>query len=52
MSYEEFVRQVWAEFAARGWNAILHGPEVHLVLPIVGAMILTVSIILILNERR
>ena len=52
MSYEEFVRQVWAEFTSRGWDAVLHGPEIYLVLPIVEALILAASIILIFNKRR
>ena len=31
---QDFIRQVLAEFAARGWNAVLHGPEAHLILPL------------------
>ncbi len=35
---QDFIRQVLAEFAARGWNAVLHGPEAHLVLPWIGGL--------------
>lgn len=51
MTALEFARQVICEFRARGWDAVLHGPEVHLVLPIIGGLILAAAIALIIRSR-
>lgn len=53
MTASEFMRQVVAEFAACGWNAVLHGPEAHLVLPhIVGLILMVAAIIITRREKR
>ena len=45
MTALEFARLVVLEFRARGWNAVLHGPEAHLVLPWIGGLILAAAIV-------
>ncbi len=42
---------VLEEFHARGWNAVLHGPEAHLVLPWIGGLILAVAIFVIIRRK-
>jgi hypothetical protein len=45
------LREIADELAALGWRAVLHGPEIHLVLPVVYAAIGAVTI-LIINGRK
>ena len=52
MTMQRLIRLVIAEFHARGWDAVLHGPEAHLVLPWVGGAILAVAVYLIIREGR
>lgn len=33
------LREIADELAALGWRAVLHGPEIHLVLPLIYAVI-------------
>lgn len=51
MTALEFARLVFCEFRARGWDAVLHGPEAHLVLPIIGGLILAAAIALIIRRK-
>lgn len=52
MTANEFIRQTLEEFAARGWNAVLHGPEAHLALPVAGALVLATAVTLIKRRRK
>lgn len=52
MTTSELIRQILEEFAARGWNAVLHGPEVHLALPVAGALALATAVTLIKRRRE
>jgi hypothetical protein len=47
----EFVRLVLLEFRARGWDAVLHGPEAHLALPLAGGLILAAAIAAIIWRK-
>ena len=51
MTALDFMRQVVAEFAARGLNAVLHGPEAHLALPGIGGLILAAAIYAITRRK-
>ena len=51
MAKLEFARMVLWEFRARGWDAVLHGPEVHLVLPWICGLILAVAIYAITRRK-
>ena len=51
MTAVEFARMVLEELHARGWNAVLHGPEAHLVLPWIGGLILAVAIFVIIRRK-
>ena len=39
-------REISAEFAALGWQAVLHGPEEHLVLPVIYGLIGSVMVLI------
>lgn len=52
MTALEFARLVIGEFSARGWNAVLHGPEAHLALPVAGGLILAATIAAIIRNGR
>jgi hypothetical protein len=43
---------VFEEFRARGWNAVLHGPEAHLVMPWIAGLTMIVIIVWIIYEER
>lgn len=43
-------REISAEFAALGWHAVLHGPEAHLVLPVIYGLI--GAIVLLIGRRK
>lgn len=45
------LREIADELAALGWMTVLHGPEIHLVLPLIYAAIGAVTI-LIFNGRN
>lgn len=51
MTALEFAHMVFWEFHARGWDAVLHGPEAHLVLPWIGGLILAVAIYVITRRK-
>ncbi len=51
MTALEFARMVLWEFRARGWDAVFHGPEAHLVLPGIGGLILAAAIFLIIRRK-
>lgn len=52
MTVAQFFRQLVDELVARGWNAVLHGPEAHLVLPGIGGVILAGAVWRILKGGR
>ncbi len=52
MTALEFARLVLLEFRARGWDAVLHGPEAHLALPLMGGLILAAAICTIIRRMR
>ena len=39
-------REISAEVAAIGWHAVLHGPEAHLVLPVIYGLIGAVMVLI------
>lgn len=41
-----------AELRALGWRAIIHGPEIHLILPIIYAVIGAVFLAVFCKRRR
>ena len=51
MTALEFARLVFFEFRARGWDAVLHGPEAYLVRPWIGGLILAAAIALIIWRK-
>ena len=52
MTALEVARLVLLEFRARGWDAVLHGPEAHLALPLAGGLILAAAICTIIRRLR